>query len=40
MGGLGAGIIPARAGFTDKLRSLRGHDKDHPRSRGVYLVIS
>ena len=34
------GIIPARAGFTDHgLRPGRG-DRDHPRSRGVYLALT
>ena len=39
-GGVGPGIIPARAGFTD-LR-VRGAipSWDHPRSRGVYIVRS
>ena len=31
-----AGIIPARAGFTDLLDLWRGKLTDHPRSRGVY----
>ena len=30
------GIIPARAGFTERLRSPRTRGRDHPRSRGVY----
>ena len=30
------GIIPARAGFTGSWRTGRPHDRDHPRSRGVY----
>ena len=30
------GIIPARAGFTDRPRSVHRADRDHPRSRGVY----
>ena len=32
-----AGIIPARAGFTDGRRRRRPWRADHPRSRGVYL---
>ena len=32
----GAGIIPARAGFTPTCGLLRGRTRDHPRSRGVY----
>ena len=32
----GAGIIPARAGFTVMPRSITAALKDHPRSRGVY----
>ena len=32
----GDGIIPARAGFTDRHRASRGAAQDHPRSRGVY----
>ena len=35
-GGWLAGIIPARAGFTDLGTGLGHHDTDHPRSRGVY----
>ena len=31
-----AGIIPARAGFTDLRRPGGDHPRDHPRSRGVY----
>ena len=31
-----AGIIPARAGFTDKADNRRRMATDHPRSRGVY----
>ena len=30
------GIIPARAGFTERARARRRRDPDHPRSRGVY----
>ena len=30
------GIIPARAGFTGRVRSRSGRPRDHPRSRGVY----
>ena len=30
------GIIPARAGFTDRLAAWEGGYEDHPRSRGVY----
>ena len=33
-----AGIIPARAGFTDKADNRRRMATDHPRSRGVYLT--
>ena len=33
-------IIPARAGFTPRLRSSCGATGDHPRSRGVYVVTS
>ena len=29
-------IIPARAGFTNRIRVPEGTDPDHPRSRGVY----
>ena len=29
-------IIPARAGFTSRLRRRRSQRSDHPRSRGVY----
>ena len=32
----GAGIIPARAGFTGVGDDFGGHGLDHPRSRGVY----
>ena len=31
-----AGIIPARAGFTNQRRLNSGRSRDHPRSRGVY----
>ena len=31
-------IIPARAGFTPSTRWVEGPLRDHPRSRGVYLV--
>ena len=34
--GAGAGIIPARAGFTASRMACVTHSKDHPRSRGVY----
>ena len=30
------GIIPARAGFTERFDSAHGRETDHPRSRGVY----
>ena len=33
-------IIPARAGFTATRLSRRGDSRDHPRSRGVYVVGS
>ena len=36
--GRACGIIPARAGFTDKHRGPQAGCGDHPRSRGVYLV--
>ena len=29
-------IIPARAGFTDRLEEIMAERSDHPRSRGVY----
>ena len=35
---LGYGIIPARAGFTDRLARRWRPPRDHPRSRGVYPV--
>ena len=34
--GHGSGIIPARAGFTRRVRGGRARLADHPRSRGVY----
>ena len=30
------GIIPARAGFTRRVRHGRDRGRDHPRTRGVY----
>ena len=33
-----AGIIPARAGFTIHIYKSGSWDKDHPRSRGVYVA--
>ena len=36
--GVSAGIIPARAGFTLYRYKLRARAKDHPRSRGVYML--
>ena len=33
---LGAGIIPARAGFTRRRGTMGDRGSDHPRSRGVY----
>ena len=33
-----AGIIPARAGFTATLAQVEASGKDHPRSRGVYVM--
>ena len=33
------GIIPARAGFTSRLRATSSTSRDHPRSRGVYLIF-
>ena len=36
-GGVGARIIPARAGFTPTSRCSRPRSRDHPRSRGVYV---
>ena len=35
-----ARIIPARAGFTPATGRTAGHARDHPRSRGVYVVLS
>ena len=35
-----AGIIPARAGFTRPRNRGRSSSADHPRSRGVYMLIS
>ena len=32
-------IIPARAGFTSALPGPRGRCSDHPRSRGVYVIV-
>ena len=43
MGGLlgdDAGIIPARAGFTEILGMRMSRPTDHPRSRGVYMLMS
>ena len=37
--GGGPGIIPARAGFTRGRGNHRSHDRDHPRSRGVYALF-
>ena len=37
--GQSGGIIPARAGFTGCCSPRRPHRLDHPRSRGVYLVL-
>ena len=37
VGGVIGGIIPARAGFTERRRESRRRAQDHPRSRGVYL---
>ena len=34
-----AGIIPARAGFTEPEGRDNEPDEDHPRSRGVYLLV-
>ena len=33
-------IIPARAGFTGNEMGITGEKRDHPRSRGVYLLHS
>ena len=38
-GGAGHGIIPARAGFTLSRRQVRRIFEDHPRSRGVYILV-
>ena len=35
----GGGIIPARAGFTTRTSSKAWGPRDHPRSRGVYIVM-
>ena len=35
-----AGIIPARAGFTQTLGWMPITNEDHPRSRGVYTVVA
>ena len=35
----GGGIIPARAGFTPRPRPTRSAPRDHPRSRGVYILV-
>ena len=37
-GGVGLGIIPARAGFTPSVRVQACPSSDHPRSRGVYYL--
>ena len=34
------GIIPARAGFTRTTRRSSWRHRDHPRSRGVYILIA
>ena len=36
----GPGIIPARAGFTNRHSRCRTHAQDHPRSRGVYASVA
>ena len=36
----GDGIIPARAGFTLQARLEGRHERDHPRSRGVYAHVN
>ena len=36
---IGAGIIPARAGFTAMSRRASSLGRDHPRSRGVYSTM-
>ena len=33
-------IIPARAGFTAHRPSCGGSGADHPRSRGVYVILA
>ena len=38
-GGEGAGIIPARAGFTQDYLEVNNLNTDHPRSRGVYMLL-
>ena len=38
-GGHARRIIPARAGFTPRLRGVKGGLGDHPRSRGVYVAV-
>ena len=38
--GYGPGIIPARAGFTCRTRRTPTTRRDHPRSRGVYMLKS
>ena len=35
-----AWIIPARAGFTDYEGGCKAQNRDHPRSRGVYKVVT
>ena len=35
-----AGIIPARAGFTQTIGWMPINNEDHPRSRGVYTVVA
>ena len=37
-GGHGSGIIPARAGFTERAAVRQAMLRDHPRSRGVYVI--
>ena len=37
---VGQGIIPARAGFTDRVVGVADQPEDHPRSRGVYVPPS
>ena len=39
-GAVVGGIIPARAGFTSLGTVLLGRPQDHPRSRGVYDLLS